>query len=109
MNHRQPLPIHRKATNRVPEQPTDWFQRHVLEKLDDLGAGQRALNESHQRSIEGLTRANREHQQADAEAFAAVRQDIESLKLVKTIVFSFVGMILVVVAGALIAMATNKS
>lgn len=87
---------------------TDWFQRHVLEKLDDLGQGQRELNDSHRRSIEALTKANSEHQQADAEAFEQVRQDIESLKLVKTIVFSFVGMILVVVAGALIAMATSR-
>ena len=92
----------------MAEQPTDWFQRHVLEKLDDLAEGQRSMHEAHQRGLQELVRSSSDHIADDNRNFAAVRQDVESLKLVRTIVFSFVGMILIVVAGALIAMATNK-
>lgn len=86
----------------------NWFRRHILEKLDDLGAGQKSLLDAHQRSIESLVRANADHAEADAQAFREIRKDLESFRPVKQIVFAGVGIILAIVLGALIAQITDR-
>jgi hypothetical protein len=90
-----------------PSDNTDWFQRHILEKLDKLEIGQERLATSHEVSSKSFTDALTQHTTLDYEQFAKIAADIEALKPTKYIVYAGVAMILVAVFGAMIFFATG--
>lgn len=92
---------------------TDWFQRHILDKLEELGENQKSLVASHQETAASMTKALTDHTSSDHVEFAVLHADItsikEEVKPLQKIIYSAVAMILVTVFGALIFMATGHT
>lgn len=104
------VPKDNMADNRPlppPNDNTDWFQRHILEKLEKLEIGQDRLAESHEKSSASFTAALTSHTDLDHEEFASLHRDIEALKPTKVIVYAGVSMILIAVFAAMIFLATG--
>ena len=96
-----------------PNDNTDWFQRHILEKLGELGDSQKLLMTSHEQTAATMTKALTDHTSSDAVEFTMLHADITSVKddirPIQKIIYSAVAMILVTVFGALIFLATGHS
>ena len=96
-----------------PNDNTDWFQRHILEKLGELGDSQKLLMTSHQETAATMTKALTDHTSSDAVEFTMLHADItsvrEDIKPIQKIIYSAVAMILMTVFGAIIFLATGHT
>lgn len=81
-----------------------WFQKYIAEKLDSLTDGQATLNQNQQKMHE----SNQSAIDTIKGSIVQINLELSTLKLAKQVVFVFIGMVLVAVFGAWIALVVIK-